>query len=1432
MGVTEKVGKSLRRSSDFDSGATKAVKLSRSGGKRKLSTKADAWDRLSSQTLDEQNAYRDVHGSQQLERGELGRKRGDRLPRIGAVVLGVLAALALWIVWGVGGALTGAVGNTTSHADKQQVAELEQAQRLGVPGYFTTGKTPAGSTCYMLMTQDGQRADRQCVAQSDLMEPQWHKDAYASALQRSGEPKAMVPVADTSLAGWVGFSHLGIMRILLTLVTGVGVWMIARVWLLRKLAGQNLMYDTADINQYEDDQHIAVPEEVIRTYGLFPDAGAHSFTAPSALIGHAMLSDKGTPKVKLLKRYEADIVSPDGDIEHYQNEVIYDENGEPEYDMVPMIDVDFGHELFDKSGLPRDKRLRRFFNPSTVPYNPGGENRDKHGKQDTVAQRIAEDWVLPEYEPQRPAGVYMVDEAPVNTMVLAMTRAGKGQTYIEPMIDMWMRERRQNNMVVNDPKGELLVKNYVRATQRGYQVVQFNLINALKTDIYNPLGMAAEAAREGNATACAMYVENIAEVFFPVDGGDDPVWPNAANNAFKRTAYGMIDFYLEEERQLRKRAASENWDPKILETRLDESWGKVTLYNCYQLFVQLSAKKLKNPVVKLADEVKAGKHGDIEADAEARAAYEAVYEEAQERVVLWDGADEVDMLTLFFNATAALPDSSIRTLVGNADKALRAIGGAEKMLASVYGIAITAMSFFADPTIYTLTSGTLSQNVDLGGLSFPRRFGVRFDQSYVRKYNLVGMQAIWECFADPGFTEQYEGGDFRHEDSVSREGWARAFFDGKFPKETAYLRLQLRNTGSGTLVRTFYFRFTKGYQTNLSGRMYVKDPILGEKLVKNGLLVEMVPEGAEGKLVPGWTEFDLERLNIDQLTLDEINSGSNDVIKRVQSRQRAIMTVQANYSEKARAIYLVTPPHLMKYAKIILILLKQLVDLNFDKSYMTKSSQKPLYKTRYMLDELGNLQSEGHGIAGLETMLSIGLGQEQQFTLILQTLQQLRDVYGDSVDKVIQGNTADIVFLKSTDDSMIETLQKMSGIKHEVRRDQKSITQDSEKVAFRTEGKVTYTVGVKEVPVISYNDLAYLPQRQSIVFSAGAPPVWNRNETILPMSFALFGGAPQNYKASNTICHPGHDYSLQTIPTLSSALEFDVQLNQPNFYEMVEKRVSQATQAPAAEAVFRSAYDYTDFDMTRLDKDVASSELMDINDVILARKMYMRAKDEHDKEMVTSIADELFGLDIPEPPPGDGDDYNSMDFGNGTLSPEQQEAMHRASAERIAREGTDNVEFLAEQKARESQINDAEVKKFARGKISASMLVDPVEGVVSALDADLAAVFDDPAVARALGRDDLFRLTDVGLYRRSDEEPLITKNTDTKAVGDLARESLNSDRVHMEEEPDPDSMNALTRWKIHGEFKRMLAMLPSWDRLADGLFEERMAAQMVYHEEN
>lgn len=300
----------------------------------------------------------------------------------------------------------------------------------------------------------------------------------------------------------------------------------------------------------------------------------------------------------------------------------------------------------------------------------------------------------------------------------------------------------------------------------------------------------------------------------------------------------------------------------------------------------------------------------------------------------------------------------------------------------VYGIAITAMNFFADPTISTLTSGTPSQNVDLAGVSFPRRVGFRIASKYAADWSLVGQQAVWQAYSDPEFKHSL-GSDFHHEGLIEPTRWAMFYFKGIFPEKTAYLKCIIRNTQTGNYIKVFYFKFEKAYQTSLSGRTYSKDPILDQKIVKNGVIYELVPhkndDGSIG-VVKGHKSFKQRQL------VDISDAMHTDVVNMPVVTQTVV-----KYTEKPKMIFLVTPPHLMNYAKIILILIKQLTDLSFGQSYMTKDNQKPLYKTRFMLDELGNLQSNGKGINNFQTMLSIGLGQDQQFTLILQTLQQLKN---------------------------------------------------------------------------------------------------------------------------------------------------------------------------------------------------------------------------------------------------------------------------------------------------------------------------------------------------------------------------------------------------------------------------------------------------------
>lgn len=246
------------------------------------------------------------------------------------------------------------------------------------------------------------------------------------------------------------------------------------------------------------------------------------------------------------------------------------------------------------------------------------------------------------------------------------------------------------------------------------------------------------------------------------------------------------------------------------------------------------------------------------------------------------------------------------------------------------------MSFFTDPTISTLTSGRPSQNTDFASLSFPRCFGVRFNADFLKKYHMIGMQAKWDSFEDKNFTKPMNE-DFEHEDLITREGWAKYYFKGKYPKDTAFVRLRIVNPQTGMLSKTFYFQFKKSYQTSLDGRYYVTDPVLGGKIVKNGILTELKPVKKSKD-----SEDVVYKKRKSVFKVEKIPNVMDENPHREKVDELVITQTQVRYSEKPKMVFLVTPPHLMKYAKLILILIKQLVDLNFDKSYMTKSDQKPL----------------------------------------------------------------------------------------------------------------------------------------------------------------------------------------------------------------------------------------------------------------------------------------------------------------------------------------------------------------------------------------------------------------------------------------------------------------------------------------------------------
>ena len=371
-------------------------------------------------------------------------------------------------------------------------------------------------------------------------------------------------------------------------------------------------------------------------------------------------------------------------------------------------------------------------------------------------------------------------------------------------------------------------------------------------------------------------------------------------------------------------------------------------------------------------------------------------------------------------------------------------------------------------------------------------------------------------------------------------------------------------------------------------------------------------------------------------------------------------------------------------------------------------------------------------------------------------------------DYIPTHNTSNIVFLKSTDDSMLDTLQKMSGTTHRSYTDSKTITRDKQRIFMQNESKVSYTMTTKEVPVISYNDMAFISPSNSIIFRAGDPPIWNRNETVLPMSWRLF---------TNTIVHAGHDYSLQTIPTLSSALDFDVRKNQPDFTQMLNKRMEQAIIAVKAKTAYQEAYMYTDYQISQLDPDVYSDEIMSIINAYLRKK----------NEEVNEDADDF--------------DYNNPD------------------ADWIRDiEANKEVEVARIEAEKRQAENDR--KKFAQGTLSPGAFVSVAGQANHNMDKDIIAVYVDT----------------IGGFKRDTQNFMLRNNSLYSADGQILYiESVSNseDLKNLNQAAQDENSKVYSEGKIEQHqsyvvtdaFLKFLATRDRWD-FAEGRFEIGMYNKM------
>lgn len=407
----------------------------------------DVYREMQEVGVDHNARFRDVYNTQQVTRSDLKPVATKKSKLTLAVIVMAVCVVSLYFIGNWFMASIFSISHASQVSKYKHLLTALDTDNAKQDGYFidyegnvVTYVADRDGTFYEYV-EEGKVDESQAYSSiAEVPVPDWYNEAYTQKMKEKQDyiDRGYTPdIVKRNVKKYLGQAdykyrllHPDLVFLFILFVGYIAGTSALYGFFVLQLKRENLLSDTGELNQYTNDQHIQTPLELLENpaFDLVPDAGAHHKHRVSGIVAHVMLNNDGVKQV----------------------------------DGVPFFDKEFGERLFDSADVIPERR--NYFSPKKVKYNPKNKSRDRRspGKDkngnnlkpyDTLADLINAEWYIPDYEPQLPGGVYIVDTRPINTLVVAMTRAGKGQTYIEVLLDCKSRQDIKNNFIVNDPKG-------------------------------------------------------------------------------------------------------------------------------------------------------------------------------------------------------------------------------------------------------------------------------------------------------------------------------------------------------------------------------------------------------------------------------------------------------------------------------------------------------------------------------------------------------------------------------------------------------------------------------------------------------------------------------------------------------------------------------------------------------------------------------------------------------------------------------------------------------------------------------------------------------------------------------------------------------------------------------------------------------------------
>lgn len=143
-----------------------------------------------------------------------------------------------------------------------------------------------------------------------------------------------------------------------------------------------------------------------------------------------------------------------------------------------------------------------------------------------------------------------IDDSTTNNLIIGITRSGKGEMFVFPLVDIYSRAEMQASMIVTDPKLELYSSSKETLEKRGYQVEVLNLIDPENSMQFNPLTLILEAYKAERYSEAELLCNTFSySIFNPDEVQGDKFWAESATACLSALIIAHIDDCLTEDKR-------------------------------------------------------------------------------------------------------------------------------------------------------------------------------------------------------------------------------------------------------------------------------------------------------------------------------------------------------------------------------------------------------------------------------------------------------------------------------------------------------------------------------------------------------------------------------------------------------------------------------------------------------------------------------------------------------------------------------------------------------------------------------------------------------------------------------------------------------------------------------------------------------------------